>query len=304
MPQVANPQLNRSNDGANRCNPRFWYNLCYPLNSTHAHRPLRYPTEQAPTDCEMHRDLRLPMNLPTWLQPGIDTYGYWVILLAVAIESMGVPFPGETALVAGAVYSSTQHTLNIALVIAAAAAGAILGDNIGYSIGKYGGYPLLQRILRFLHLGEDKLLYTERYFESHGDKTVFFGRFLAILRTWAAFLAGANHMRRRTFFIWNAAGGILWATVYGLLGFFLGDNLPLLGRILKDLGIFGFAAVGVVIAAIIVVWVMRHRRQSALLQSLAANPATSDSVDSPPDSAAPPSTPSLPVTPSAPPEDS
>lgn len=220
------------------------------------------------------------MNLPTWLQQGIDTYGYWVILLAVAIESMGVPFPGETTLVAGAVYSSTHHTLNIALVIAAAAAGAILGDNAGYSIGKYGGYPLLQRILRVLHVGEDKLLFTERYFEQHGDKTVFFGRFLAILRTWAAFLAGANHMRRRTFFIWNAAGGILWATTYGLLGFFLGDNLPLLGRILKDLGIFGFVALGVVVAAIIVVWVMRRRRQRTMLHALADDVAPSQSADS------------------------
>jgi membrane protein DedA with SNARE-associated domain len=220
------------------------------------------------------------VNLPTWLQQGIDTYGYWVILLAVAIESMGVPFPGETTLVVGAVYSSTHHTLNIALVIAAAAAGAILGDNAGYSIGKYGGYPLLQRILRVLHVGEDKLRYTERYFEKHGDKTVFFGRFLAILRTWAAFLAGANHMRRRTFFIWNAAGGILWASIYGLLGFFLGDNLPLLGRILKDLGIFGFVALGVVVAAIIAVWVMRRRRQSALLHASANSASASLRADS------------------------
>lgn len=209
------------------------------------------------------------MSLPSWLVQGIDTYGYWVVLLAVAIESMGVPFPGETTLVAGAVYASTQHTLNIALVIAAAATGAILGDNIGYSIGKYGGYPLLQRVLRFLHIGEDKLLYTQRFFEKHGDKTVFFGRFLAILRTWAAFLAGANHMRRRAFFIWNAAGGIVWATIYGLLGFILGNNIPLLERILKDLGIFGFVVLGLVVVAVIAFWFLRRRREQAALRRVA-----------------------------------
>lgn len=209
------------------------------------------------------------MSLPSWLQQGIDTYGYWVVFLAVAIESMGIPFPGETALVAASVYASTNHTLNIVLVIAAAAAGAILGDNLGYTLGKYGGFPLLQRLLRLLHVGEDKLIYTQRFFEKHGDKTVFFGRFLAILRAWAAFLAGANHMRRRTFFIWNAAGGIVWATVYGLLGYILGNNLPLLGRILKDLGIFGFVALGVVIVALVGFWLWRRRREQAALHRVA-----------------------------------
>ena len=209
------------------------------------------------------------MNLPSWLVQGIDTYGYWIVLLAVGIESMGIPFPGETTLVAAAVYASTNHSLNIVLVIVAGAAGAILGDNAGYSIGKYGGYPLLQRLLRVLHVGEDKLLYTQRFFAKHGDKTVFFGRFLAVLRAWAAFLAGANQMPRRTFFVWNAAGGIVWATIYGLLGYILGNNLPLLMSILKDLGIFGFVALGLVIVAIIGFWLYRRRRERAVLHQLA-----------------------------------
>ena len=209
------------------------------------------------------------MSLPPWLLQGIDMFGYWVVLLAVAIESMGIPFPGETALVVAAVYASTQHTLNIELVIVAAATGAILGDNAGYTIGRYGGYPLLQRLLRVLHVGEDKLLYTQRYFEKYGDKTVFFGRFLAVLRAWAAFLAGVNHMRRRTFVIWNAAGGIVWATVFGVLGFILGNNLPLLGRILRDLGIFGFVALGLVVAAVIGIWWHRRQRRRASLRQLA-----------------------------------
>lgn len=214
------------------------------------------------------------MSLPSWLIQGMDTYGYWVVLLAVAIESSGIPFPGETTLVAASVYASTQHSLNIALVIVAAAAGAILGDNLGYTLGKYGGYPLIRRILGLLHIGEDKLLYTQRFFEEHGDKTVFFGRFLAILRAWAAFLAGANQMRRRTFFIWNAAGGIVWATIYGLLGYILGDNLPLLGRILKDLGIFGFVALGAVVVAVVGIWFARRQREQAALHRLAVSEDT------------------------------
>ena len=236
------------------------------------------------------------MSLPSWLQQGIDTYGYWVVFLAVAIESTGIPFPGETTLVAASVYASTNHTLNIVLVIAAAAAGAILGDNAGYTLGKYGGFPVLQRLLRLLHIGEDKLLYTQRFFEKHGDKTVFFGRFLAVLRAWAAFLAGANHMRRRTFFIWNAAGGILWATIYGSLGYILGNNLPLLGRILKGLGIFGFVALGVVIVALVVVWYARHRRQKEAIHRLATErnaPAADASPDTPVPVATPIAPPSL-----------
>ena len=217
------------------------------------------------------------MDLPPWLLQGINSYGYWVVLRAVAIESTGIPFPGETTLVAAAVYASTQHTLSITLVIVAAATGAILGDNAGYTIGRYGGYPLLRRILHLLHIGEDKLLYTQRYFAKHGDKTVFFGRFLAVLRAWAAFLAGANHMPRRVFILWNAAGGILWATIYGLLGFILGNNLPLLGRILKGLGIFGFVVVGVIVVAAIALWLLRRRRERAKLRRFATTQdATAD----------------------------
>jgi membrane protein DedA with SNARE-associated domain len=240
------------------------------------------------------------MSLPSWLQQGIDTYGYWVVFLAVAIESTGIPFPGETTLVAASVYASTNHTLNIVLVITAAAAGAILGDNAGYTLGKYGGFPVLQRLLRLLHVGEDKLVYTQRFFEKHGDKTVFFGRFLAVLRAWAAFLAGANHMRRRTFFIWNAAGGILWATIYGSLGYILGNNLPLLGRILKGLGIFGFVALGVIVVALIVVWYVRHRRQKESMHRIAAErtaPATDATTNASSDTPVPVTAPFAPSSP-------
>jgi membrane protein DedA with SNARE-associated domain len=219
------------------------------------------------------------MDLPTWLVQGIDTYGYWAILLAVAIESTGIPFPGETALVVGAVYAATHHTLDIPLVIIAAAAGAILGDNLGYTIGRRGGYPALQRIAQLLHLDLNRLSYSERFFERHGDKTVFFGRFISILRTWVAFLAGLHRMPRRVFFMWNAAGGIVWATVYGTLGYVLGNNIPLLERILRALGIGGIVLLVAVVLAAIGVWWYRRRREARMIEDAGSSEAQSPVSD-------------------------
>jgi membrane protein DedA with SNARE-associated domain len=189
----------------------------------------------------------------------IEQYGYIVVFVAVAIESMGVPFPGETALIAGAVYAGTGGNLSIAGVIIAAAAGAIVGDNLGYSIGSHRGSQLLHRFAGRLHINERHLALAQRYFERHGDKTVFFGRFFAILRTWSAFLAGVHHMPRRTFLFWNALGGITWSLVYGVLGYALGDNLPLLRRIQHIIGWGGTTAVIVAVVAVVACWLLWRR---------------------------------------------
>src|SRR5207248_6547215 len=107
----------------------------------------------------------------------------------------------------------------------AAASGAILGDNLGFIIGRVGGYRLLRRYGRALHLDERKLKLGQYLFLKHGGKVVFFGRFVAVLRAWAAFLAGTNRMRWPGFLLFNALGGIAWATIVGLGGYFLGDNI-------------------------------------------------------------------------------
>ncbi len=200
------------------------------------------------------------MSIPLWLQQAVEAYGYGVILLAVAVESMGVPFPGETALLAGAIYAGTTHRLDIALVIVAAAVGAILGDNIGFLIGHYGGYPLVRRLAHLIHMETSTLAYARRYFARHGDKTVFFGRFISILRTWVAFLAGVNRMHWRTFLLWNALGGVTWAVFYGVLGYILGHNLSLLGAVLRALGIGGVVLAAVLMVVLVTLWVMRRRR--------------------------------------------
>jgi membrane protein DedA with SNARE-associated domain len=155
----------------------------------------------------------------------IQAYGYWIVLVFVAIESTGVPFPGETMLLAAATYAGVTHHLSLPLIIAAAAAGAILGDNLGFFVGREGGYRLLRRFGHVIHLDARRLKLGQYLFLRHGGKIVFFGRFVAVLRAWAAFLAGANRMRWSHFLLFNAAGGIIWAALYGAGGYLLGDTV-------------------------------------------------------------------------------
>ena len=152
-------------------------------------------------------------------------YGYWAVLVFVATESTGIPFPGETMLLAAAIYAGSTHHLSILLVVMAAAAGAIIGDNFGYLVGREGGYRLLRRFGRLIRVREREMKLGQFLFMQHGGKVVFFGRFVSILRTYAAFLAGVNRMHYRQFFFFNATGGILWACLYGFGGYVLGRNV-------------------------------------------------------------------------------
>ena len=179
------------------------------------------------------------------------TYGYGAVLLFVAIESTGIPFPGETMLLVASIYAGTTHPLSIALVIVAAASGAILGDNLGFWVGREGGYRLLRRYGRYIRLEERRLKLGQYLFMKHGGKVVFFGRFVAVLRAWAAFLAGTNRMRWPRFLLFNALGGIVWATLYGLGGYVLGDNVH---RLVGPVGIVTVVlAVLLIIAGILIV---------------------------------------------------
>jgi membrane protein DedA with SNARE-associated domain len=155
----------------------------------------------------------------------LTSYGYLAILLVVAIESMGIPAPGETILLAASVTAGTTGALSLPLVIAAAASGAIMGDNLGYWIGYSGGTRLLRRYGHLIHFTEGKRKLGFYLFEKHGGKVVFLGRFVSVLRMWAAFLAGAHHMRWMRFLCYNALGGIIWATFYGSGGYLLGTQV-------------------------------------------------------------------------------
>jgi membrane protein DedA with SNARE-associated domain len=157
----------------------------------------------------------------------VASYGYLIIFLLVGIESFGIPLPGETALVTAAAFAAGGR-LNIALVILSAAAGAIIGDNAGYWVGRTGGIALVRRYGRRFGLDEAKLKRAQDFFERHGAKTIFIGRFIALLRSWAAALAGVARMPYGTFMFYNALGGVIWAAVFGGLGYIFGRNLPLL----------------------------------------------------------------------------
>jgi membrane protein DedA with SNARE-associated domain len=161
------------------------------------------------------------MDLAHHLHGALATYGYFAVFLIVAMESAGIPTPGETVLIAAAILAG-QGTLKIYGVIGAAAAGAIIGDNCGYWVGREFGFPLLYRYGRYIHLDERRLKLGQYLFLRHGGKVVFFGRFVALLRAFAAFLAGVNRYKWEEFFLFNAAGGIVWATIFGLGGFWLG----------------------------------------------------------------------------------
>jgi membrane protein DedA with SNARE-associated domain len=157
------------------------------------------------------------------LEHWLTQYGYLAVFLLVGMESVGVPLPGETMLIAASLYAGSTGKLSIQLIVLVAAAGAIVGDNIGYTIGRTGGWRLLRRYGHRFGMHESRLKVGRYLFLRHGGKVVFFGRFVSILRTWAAALAGANHMPFPRFFAFNASGGIAWACAYGF-GYYYAAN--------------------------------------------------------------------------------
>ncbi len=187
----------------------------------------------------------------------LATYGYWAVLLCVTIESTGIPFPGETMLLIAAIAAGTTHQLAIPWVIVAVASGAILGDNLGFWVGREAGYGLLLRYGRSIRLDERKLKLGQYLFLKHGGKVVFFGRFVTVLRAWAAFLAGTNQMRWPSFLLFNALGGIVWASLVGLGGYFLGDNIH---RLTGPVGI-GTAVLAGLISIAFLLFLHRHQHR-------------------------------------------
>jgi membrane protein DedA with SNARE-associated domain len=192
----------------------------------------------------------------------LSSYGYLVVFLLVMIESIGVPVPGETALIGAALYAGSTGKLAIEWVIAVAIAGAIIGDNIGFTIGRYGGARLLLRYGHKIRLHEGRLKIGIWLFRRHGGKVVFWGRFVSILRTWAAFLAGANHMEWRRFLFFNASGGVVWATLFGIVYYVFGDAIRRLSTAID-------IAFGVVGAGLVVAFVIWTRRKEGELQERA-----------------------------------
>jgi undecaprenyl-diphosphatase len=190
-----------------------------------------------------------------------ENLGYPILFALIAIETMGIPVPGETALVTAAIVAA-RGRLDITLVIALAAAAAILGDNVGFAIGRrfgrrlllWDGGPFPRHRRRLIEVGEP-------FFQRHGAKAVFLGRWATGLRITAAWLAGANRMPWPTFLFWNALGGIAWAASVGLLAYYAGHTAE---TIVTTAGWAGAAAVVLAVVGIYTAARLRRRRAKQL----------------------------------------
>ena len=183
----------------------------------------------------------------------ITKFGYLAVAGVVGLESVGLPLPGEATLIAAAVYAGTTKQLNIWLVIASASAGAILGDNVGFWLGRELGFRLLVRYGSY----EGRIKVGQYLFQLHGGKIVFFGRFFAVLRIWAAVLAGVNQMAWPKFLLFNAGGAVLWATLYGLGAYYLGQALE---SLTKPAAIV-LGIIGILVLVALLIFTKRHEAE-------------------------------------------
>jgi membrane protein DedA with SNARE-associated domain len=193
----------------------------------------------------------------TTLLSYFEQYGYWVVFFGVMLENAGIPVPGETILLAAGFFAE-QGRFNLWEVMAIAAVGAVLGDNAGYWIGHKLGRATLERYGRRVGLTHARVAHMDRFFASHGDKTILVARFITGLRVFAALLAGSSRMQWRTFALYNMMGAVLWSFVITLAGYFFGRSWELLERWIKGAGLI---ALGIAVVVIITLIVVRRRKQ-------------------------------------------
>jgi membrane protein DedA with SNARE-associated domain len=179
------------------------------------------------------------------------------VFVGVFLENAGVPVPGETALLSGAALCHYGR-LSLVWVVAAAVAGATLGDNLGFFIGRRGGRALAERYGRYFGLTARRLDQFDRFFDRHGGRTVFIARFITGLRVFGAVLAGASGLRWPTFLFYNATGAVVWATAVAIAGYLLGESWDLLERWVGRTSLILLA----VVIAFVVIAAMRARRST------------------------------------------
>src|SRR5258708_28564461 len=178
---------------------------------------------------------RIMMNAMTFfdatlVQALIANYGYAAVFVVVMLESSGFPVPGETVLVCASVYAGSRHGVSICAIIAAAACGPLLGDNVGFFVGRRFGRTLLLKHGHRIGINERDLILGEFLFQRYGGPIVFFGPFVAFLRVYPALLAGANRLHPLQFTKYNASAGLVWATAFGIGGYAVGQNSLLFAR--------------------------------------------------------------------------
>jgi membrane protein DedA with SNARE-associated domain len=197
-------------------------------------------------------------------------YGAAGVGLILLLESIGLPLPGESLMIAAAIYAATTHQIDIFVLVPVAAVGAIAGDQIGYCLGRWIGYPMLAHWGRRVGISEERLRLGQFLFRRYGGAVVFGGRFIAFLRTFAALLAGANYMPWHTFLLWNGLGGVSWTAAYGFGAYLLGDAAK---RLSGPIGIaLGIAGAACLVAALVFV----KRNEKRLLEQARREMATSE----------------------------
>jgi membrane protein DedA with SNARE-associated domain len=196
------------------------------------------------------------------LEPTLNNYGYLAVFGVVLIEDFGVPLPGETILILGAVYAGTGR-LNIVLVGVLGFLGAVIGDNIGFAIGHFGGRRLVERYGRYIFLTRERLNRATDFFERHGGKIIVVARFVEGLRQANGIIAGISGLHWAKFLLFNAIGAALWVGVWASVGYFSGNNINTIYRDATRYSTYFAIAVGVALVAYIGLRVWRHRRARA-----------------------------------------
>lgn len=196
------------------------------------------------------------------LAPIVGRYGYLAVFAAIFLEDFGIPLPGETTLIAASVFAGLGR-LSFPVVLVVAFAAAVLGDNVGYAIGHFGGRPLVLRYGRRLMITEERLRQVEGFFERHGGKVVAVARFIEVLRQLNGIVAGLSGMPWRRFLLYNALGAALWVGSWGAAGYFAGDRLDAIYATVKRYELL--AAIVIAAAALgLGVWrLLSRRRQHA-----------------------------------------
>jgi membrane protein DedA with SNARE-associated domain len=196
------------------------------------------------------------------LEPTLNQYGYLAIVAFVLLEDFGIPVPGETVLVAGAVYAGSGR-LNVVLVGLLAVGAAVVGDNIGFAIGHFGGRRLVERFGRYIFLTPDRLDRTTAFFERHGGKIVVVARFIEGLRQANGIIAGISGMHWARFLVFNVIGAALWVAVWTSIGYFSGSHITAIYDTATKYQLYFAIAVALGLVALIVRWRLRRRRDRA-----------------------------------------
>ncbi len=206
-----------------------------------------------------------PPNLPGFLNvvaPYLEHYSYWAVLLLVMLEDFGIPVPGETILIAAAIFAGAGR-LNVVLVGLVGFVAAIIGDNIGFAIGHFGGRALALRWGRYVFLTEERLTKAEYFFDHNGARIIVVARFIEGLRQANGIIAGISGMHWRRFLVFNALGAALWVGTWVSLGYLAGNHISTIYHYITRYSLYALIALAVLLLALIIRHVMRRRRRAA-----------------------------------------